>query len=88
MPGFFCQITELRLTLVEMTFLHAAWKHADNFYLQNVNYKIQGAYMETFCRITMLPPLFELKLKKFPLPNRLLRIVHGSLFKAGLSLPI
>ena len=28
-------------------------------------WKIPGACMETFCRITIQPPLFELKLKTF-----------------------
>ena len=29
--------------------------------------------MQTFCRITMQPPLFELKLKTFPLLHQLIR---------------
>ena len=33
-------------------------------------HEIQGAYMETFCKITMPPPQFGLKLKTFPLLHR------------------
>ena len=33
-------------------------------------WKIPGASMETFCRITMQPSLFELKLKTIPLLRR------------------
>ena len=44
-----------------------------NFYMLHGNmqaifltWKISGACMKTFCRITMQPPLFELKLKTIP----------------------
>ena len=41
--------------------------------------------METFCRITMQPPLFEIKLKTFPTLHRrdhfiLTRVSQGSSF--------
>ena len=39
-----------------------------NFFYKR--WKIPGACVETFCRITMQPPLFELKLKTFPLLHR------------------
>ena len=44
-----------------LNFLHAAWKHAGYFFYKTT--KNPGACMETFCRIRMQPPLFELKLK-------------------------
>ena len=37
-----------------------------NFFFYKT-WKIPGACMETFCRITMQPPLFELKLLTIPL---------------------
>ena len=45
-----------------LNFLHAAWKH---FFYKT--WKIPGACMETFFKITMQLPLFQLKLKTFPL---------------------
>ena len=38
-----------------------------NFFLQNME---NSGSLETFCRVTMQPLLFELKLKTFPLVHR------------------
>ena len=48
--------------------LHAAWKHAGYFFYKT--WKIPGLCMETFCRITMQLPLFQLKLKTIRLHRR------------------
>ena len=45
-----------------LKFLHAAWKHADYFFIKHVKWPC----MKTFCKITMQPSLFELKLKTTP----------------------
>ena len=49
-----------------LNFLHAAWKHAGLFFFYKT-WNIPGSCMETFCRITMQLPLFQLNLKTFPL---------------------
>ena len=51
-----------------LKFLHAAWKNAGILFYKT--WKIPGACMETFCRTARQPPLFELKLKTFPLLHR------------------
>ena len=51
-----------------LNFLHAVWKHAGYFFLQNM--ENPGACMEAFCRITMQSPIFDLKSKTIPLLHR------------------
>ena len=51
-----------------LNFLQAAWNHARYFFYKS--WKIPGLCMEIFCRITMQPSLFELKLKTIPLLRR------------------
>ena len=51
-----------------LNFLHAAGNMQANFFYKT--WKNPGACMKTFCKITMQPPLFGLKLKTFPLLHR------------------
>ena len=48
-----------------LNFLHAAWKYAGYYFFTKHENFLEPEW-KTFCRITMQPPLFEVKLKNHP----------------------
>ena len=59
-------LVPIHFTLVEMVWtFYILHGNLPVFFVKHG--KVPGAYMETFCRITMQPPVFEIKVKTFPL---------------------